>query len=148
MSTRKNTGIDWRMNPSGGSAASSRGRKGPILISLLAIHLWHSPYWRKELLGFSAGPGLYQQLRPKIPHEPVAVGLPDVPRRLYPRPHDLAVLGGPSPCARQRVILIVDHGFQAVDLLLGELQRVHERVGHGVILPQVSAHDGRAFGRS
>jgi hypothetical protein len=69
------------------------------------------------------------------PHEPAALRLPGVPRRGNPRPHDLAVLGGPSPCARQWVVLIVDHGLQAVDLRLGERQRVHERVGYGVLIP-------------
>src|SRR5829696_2834949 len=54
-----------------------------------------------------------------LSHKPAALRLLDVPRRLYPRPHDLAVLRCPSPCARWRVVLIVDHGLQAVDLLLG-----------------------------
>src|SRR5215217_3847028 len=52
-----------------------------------------------------------------------------------------------EPRARQRVVLLVDLQLQAVDLLLGELQCVHERVGYWVILAQVPAHDGRALGR-
>src|SRR5215207_7864250 len=85
---------------------------------------------------------------PTLPHEPTALGLPGFPRRLYPRPHDFTVLGDPTPRARQRVvILLVDLQLQAVDLLLGELQCVHERVGYWVILAQVPAHDGRALGR-
>src|SRR5215218_3685771 len=82
-----------------------------------------------------------------LSHKPAALRLLDFPRRLYPRPHDLAVLRCPSPCARWRVVLIVDHRLQVVDLLLGQLQSVHERVSHGILLPQVPAHDGRAFGR-
>src|SRR5215213_8663607 len=82
-----------------------------------------------------------------LPYEPTALGLPGVPRRLYPGPRDVAVLGDPSLRAHQRVVLVVDRVLQAVDLLLGERQRVHERVGYGVLLPQAPAHDGRAFGR-
>jgi hypothetical protein len=41
---------------------------------------------QEGVLKFTAGAGVIEALR-----------LPGAPRRLYPRPHDLAVLGSPSP---------------------------------------------------
>src|SRR5215204_1040647 len=38
------------------------------------------------------------------------------------------LLGDPSPRAHERIVLVVDRVLQVVDLVLGELQRVHERV--------------------
>src|SRR5829696_1036880 len=84
-----------------------------------------TPFLGAKSYWVSTEPGLYQQLGPS-PHKPAALGLLGVPRRFYPRPHDFAVLGGPPPRTHERVIRLVNRVLQAVDLLLGERQRVHE----------------------
>src|SRR5918998_6864913 len=90
--------------------------------------------WCEELLG--SPPGQATSSPSPLSHEPAALGLICVPRRLDPGPHDFAVLGDPSPRARERVTLLVDSVLQAIDLLLGECERFHERVGHGVLIAQ------------
>src|SRR5215212_5253480 len=88
-----------------------------------------------------------ESLLPTTFADKVALGLTGFPCRLYPRPHDFAVLGDPMPRPHQRGVLLVDLQLQGVDLLLGELQRVHEGTGFGVFLAQIPPHDCRALGR-
>src|SRR5215204_1724658 len=118
-----------------------------VAVSVLLLALIHRSAWKENSAKFVVTEFSEVRGARDLSHKPAPLRLLDVPRRLYPRPHDLAVLRCPSPCASQRVVLIVDHGLQAVDLRLGQLQRVHERVSHGILLLQVPAHDGRALGR-
>src|SRR5215207_9176461 len=110
--------------------------------ALRSVRGWLEPYvmlgrYWKAFSGMPPPP----ELRALLEWVFAGRGLLGVPRRGNPGPHDFAVLGGPSPRARDRVVLLVDRVLQAVDLRLGERQRVHERVGHGVLLPQALAHN-------